>query len=46
MSHYVKLIVAYKRRSSKIGEGGQEYGKVMWMATSAYFEFIFGLCLI
>ena len=20
----------------------QEYGKVMWMATSAYFEFIFG----
>ena len=35
MSHYVKLIVAQKRRCSKIGERGQVYGKVIWMATSA-----------
>ena len=33
MSHYVKLIVAQKRRGSKIGETGQVYGKDMWMAT-------------
>ena len=46
MSHYVKLIVAQKRRGSKRGERGQEYDKVMWMATSAYFEFIFGRCPI
>ena len=46
MSHYVKLIVAQKRRSSKIGERGQEYGKVMCLATSAYFELIFGRCPI
>ena len=42
MSLYVKLIVAQKRRGSKIEERGQEYGKVMWMATSAYFDFTFG----
>ena len=46
MSRYVKLIVAQKRRGSKIGERGQEYDKVMWMATSADFEFIFGRCRI
>ena len=46
MSHYVKLIVAQKRRGLKIGERGQVYCKVMWMATSAYFELIFGRCTI
>ena len=41
MSYYVKLIVAQKRRGSKIRE------KVLrCMATSAYFEFIFYPCLI
>ena len=46
MSHYVKLIVPQKRRGSKIGEWSQVYGKVMWMATSAYFKLIFGHCPI
>ena len=41
MSHYVKLIAARKRMGSKIAERGQVYEKVMWMATSAYFELIF-----
>ena len=43
MSHYVKsVLVAQKRNGSKIGESGQVYGEVMWMATSACWEFIFG----
>ena len=46
MSHYVKLIVAQKRKGSKIGERAQVHGKVLWMATSAYFKLIFGRCPI
>ena len=33
----INLIVAQKRNDLKIGERGQVYGKVMWMATSVYF---------
>ena len=41
-----KLKLAQKRRGSKIRDRGHVYGKVMWMATPTYFEFIFGHCPI
>ena len=46
MSHYVKLIVTQKGGGFKFSREGQMYGKGMWMATSAYFQFIFGRCPI